>query len=62
MRKRQGRELELRRIDAIMNIVHSGAKIFPGRRVRRLLYLMVFQDESQELGNEFKDFKAKEVK
>lgn len=45
-----------------MNIVHSGAKIFPGRRVRRLLYLMVFQDESQELGNEFKDFKAKEVK
>jgi len=49
VQQRQGRDFQLRRLDTTTNVVDTGTKTLPGRRMQLLLYLMGFSDDWEEL-------------
>ena len=60
LQQRQGRDLELRRVDTLTNPADIGTKVLPGKRVKLLLKLMGFNNDWEDLGcHEFAEEKIK---
>ena len=60
LQQRQGRDLDLRKLDTMTNPADIGTKALGGKRVHMLLFMMGFTDNSGELGKE--EFEAERMK
>ena len=60
LQQRQGRDLELRKLDAATNPSGLGAKALTGKRVNMLMFSIGFTNEANDLGKE--EFEAQRMK